>query len=107
MNNSTCDRETAFAPDCYSAGRTRHHVTFICKAPAAKQVFVTGDFNDWQPTAAPMSRQPDGCWTASLELSHGHHQYLYLVDGEPRLDPNSIGTVRNERNERVSLIAVS
>ena len=42
-----------------------------------------------------------------LELHHGHHRYLFVADGEPKLDPNATGIVRNERNERVSLIAVS
>jgi len=54
-----------------------------------------------------MHRSPDGRWMASLELPHGHHQYLFLVDGTPTLDPNASGIARNDRNERVSLIAVS
>jgi len=54
-----------------------------------------------------MRRSPDGRWMASLELPHGHHQYLFLVDGTPTLDPNVSGIARNDRNERVSLIAVS
>lgn len=32
---------------------------------------------------------------------------LFLVDGTPGLGPNSLGTVRNERNEPVALVAVS
>ena len=54
-----------------------------------------------------MSRTSDGRWIASLELHQGHHQYLFLVDGKPVLDPNANGIVRNDRDERVSLIAVS
>jgi hypothetical protein len=54
-----------------------------------------------------MQQMPDGCWLASLELTHGHHRYLFLVDGRPVLDPRANGIVRNDRNERVSLIAVS
>lgn len=91
----------------YSAKRTRHHVDFFCDAPRASAVFLVGDFNDWQPTASPMQRTPDGRWMTSLELTHGHHQYLFLVDGQPILDPNALGTRRNNRNEPVSLIAVS
>ena len=34
-------------------------------------------------------------------------QYLFIVDGKPRLDPKASGIARNSRNERVSLIAVS
>jgi hypothetical protein len=42
-----------------------------------------------------------------MELPHGHHQYLFLVDGVQTLDPNAMGKVRNERNDTVSLIAIS
>ena len=80
---------------------------FFCEAPAAQTVCLVGDFNDWQPGANPMQRMPDGRWMASLELHHGHHLYLFLVDGQPVLDPNAQGTTQNERNERVCLIAVS
>jgi len=68
---------------------------------------LLGDFDQWNPTATPMNRMPDGQWMASLELPHGHHRYLFLVDGEVQLDPNASGITRNESNEPVSLIAVS
>jgi len=32
---------------------------------------------------------------------------VFLVDGKPTLDPNAMGKFRVERNEQVSLIAVS
>jgi hypothetical protein len=54
-----------------------------------------------------MQQMPDGFWITSLELAHGHHQYLFLVDGNAVLDPRASGRARNERNEPVSLIAVS
>jgi hypothetical protein len=57
--------------------------------------------------ATPMLRTPDGRWMASMDLHHGHHRYLFVADGQPMLDPKANGIVRNERNERVSLIAVS
>jgi thioredoxin 1 len=90
-----------------SARRSLHHVDFFCQAPDARRVCLVGDFNDWNLAANPMQRTPDGYWRASLELPHGHHQYLFLVDGKPILDPNAAGKTRNERNEPVSLIAVS
>lgn len=54
-----------------------------------------------------MSRTPEGGWMASLELTHGFHQYLFLVDGKTVVDPRAAGETRNDRNELVSLIAVS
>ena len=91
----------------YNAQRNLHHANFFCQAPAAKQVTLVGDFNGWDPNAIPMTRQPDGRWTASVELSHGDHQYFFLVDGKRVLDPSATGTARDEHNQPVSLRAVN
>lgn len=91
----------------YSARRMIKPINFICIAPHAREVAIIGDFNEWNPTANPMKRQPDGGWAVQVPLHHGHHHYQFVVDGKPTLDPKAQGTARNERNERVSLIAVS
>jgi 1,4-alpha-glucan branching enzyme len=54
-----------------------------------------------------MNRSVDGWWQVQIELTHGHHQYHFIVDGQPMLDPHATGIVHNEQNERVSLVAVS
>jgi len=82
-------------------------LNFYCAAPEAKEVFIIGDFNDWDSTANPLKKQPDGNWLGQIQLNHGHHHYLFLVDGKPALDPRAQGVGRNEKNEKVSLIAVS
>ena len=105
--NPVLDNPRQATANPYSAKRTLHHVNFFCHAPGASYVCLVGDFNNWNMAATPMLRTPDGRWMASLELHHGHHRYLFVVDGKPQLDPNAAGIVRNERNERVSLIAVS
>ncbi|MDE3100133.1 MAG: glycoside hydrolase family 13 [Verrucomicrobiota bacterium] len=94
-------------PDRYSARNNVKPIKFYCIAPQASRVSLVGEFNAWQSWANPMERQPDGSWMAQVNLPHGHHQYLFLVDDEPTLDPHGHGIVRNARNERVSLIAVS
>jgi 1,4-alpha-glucan branching enzyme len=88
----------------YSAHNSHKPVSFFCAAPNAKSVELVGDFNHWHPL--PMSRTEDGWWLAQVELCHGHHQYRFLVDGHPMLDPHATGTVGDERDERASLIAV-
>lgn len=91
----------------YSAKKMSKPINFYCFAPEAKEVYLVGDFNDWQPGSHPMQRQPDGSWTIQVPLHHGHHHYQFLVDGQPTLDPRAKGIARNARNERVSIIAVS
>lgn len=89
----------------YSAKNSHKPVHFFYRAPGVKSVELVGDFNDWQPL--PMQKSIDSWWQAQVELCHGHHQYRFLVDGQPMLDPNATGVVRDERGERASLIAVS
>jgi 1,4-alpha-glucan branching enzyme len=95
------------APTRYSARKMTKPVNFYCVAPDASQVFLTGDFNDWNPVAHPLTRQPDGTWLIQISLNHGHQHYQFLVDGKPTLDPRAHGIARNHRDERVSLVAVS
>ena len=64
-----------------------------------------GDFSDWTPLA--MQRRVDGWWFLQVSLTHGHHQYRFLIDGRPQLDPRAAGVTRNAVNEEVSVIAVS
>lgn len=96
-----------FAPDRYSAKKTVVPINFVCGALEAKQVYLTGDFNDWDPVAHPMKRQPDGAWLLQVQLNHGHHHYRFLVDGKPVLDPRAQGIARDHQGAKASLIAVS
>jgi len=91
----------------YSAKNMAKPINFFCFAPQARRVALVGDFNDWRPDANPMIRQPDGSWHIVVPLNHGHHHYQFLVDDRPTLDPRATGIARNEKNERVSLIAIS
>jgi 1,4-alpha-glucan branching enzyme len=87
--------------------KIRKPVNFMCLAPQATAVSLIGDFNGWNPLANPLKRMPDGVWMVTVELPHGHHRYVFLVDNTPHLDPRAQGIARNEKNERVSLVAVS
>ncbi|HLH53823.1 MAG TPA: isoamylase early set domain-containing protein [Verrucomicrobiae bacterium] len=91
----------------YSAKKMSKPVNFICVAPGATRVCLIGDFNHWNPEAHPMKRQPDGAWLLQVPLHHGHHQYRFVVDGKPILDPRAHGVARDAHGERASLIAVS
>jgi len=91
----------------YSARNMAKPVNFFLTAPEAREVSVIGDFNDWNAEENPMLRRLDGVWFVQVPLTHGHHEYQFLVDGNPTIDPQAMGVARNERGERVSLVAVS
>jgi len=98
---------TVGTADRYSAKKVIRPTNFSFFAPTAKHVSVIGDFNNWQPDGNPMHRRPDGSWIAQVPLHHGHHRYMFFVDGKTILDSRAQGIARNERNEKVSLVAVS
>ncbi len=92
-------------PVCSS--RMTKPVNFFCSAPRARKVYLTGDFNHWSKSGLPMCRQVDGWWFLQVPLCHGHHHYIFLVDGKPTLDPRATGVVHDEVMGDVSLLAVS
>ncbi len=96
-----------FAPNRYSAKKTVKPVNFVCRAPDARQVFLAGDFNAWDPAVHPMQRQADGAWVVQVQLHNGHHCYRFVVDGKPVLDPMANGVARDAKGEKVSLLSVS
>jgi len=68
---------------------TENGIRFYYKAPAARQVNVAGEFNNWvgtsdgrlDPNIDPMSDPDgDGIWEITLPLPPGRYQYKYLVD---------------------------
>ena len=89
----------------YSAHDSMKPINLYCHAPRAETVELIGDFNSWK--AVLMDRRLDGWWSLQVVLCHGHHQYRFLVDGDPELDPSATGIGRDEHGEPVSLIAVS
>lgn len=49
----------------------------------AESVYLVGDFNSWNPTSLPMSRERnEGGWRLTLDLQRGReYQFRYLVNG--------------------------
>ena len=47
---------------------------------SVSSVSVRGSFNGWGES--PMSRQPDGSWSLTLDLEPGEYQYKYFINGD-------------------------
>lgn len=53
------------------------------QARDADEVFLVGDFNDWDESATPMRKLKSGDFTATLTLDQGReYQFRYLLDRE-------------------------
>ena len=79
--------------------RTARRVRFMANVSEAKDVRVTGDFNQWVKEGIALSHRGDGQWRTVISLEPGEYQYRLVVDGEwkdhseaTRRVPNSFGT---------------
>jgi hypothetical protein len=64
---------------------------FVLDAPRASRVTLVGDFNGWDATGTPLTRDPSsGIWTVTVPLAPGRHVYAFMVDGKAwTLDPRA------------------
>src|SRR5688572_5100664 len=63
-------------------------VLFTLRAPGATEVFLVGDFNQWNPTVEPMNRVDD-TFEVGLFLVAGDYRYQFVVDGKLMPDPDN------------------
>ncbi|MEW9698470.1 glycogen-binding domain-containing protein [Paenibacillus sp. SI8] len=68
--------------------KTGKWVVFKYFSSTANQVYLAGDFNQWSPTAAPMSKQ--GNWFTAVIPLNQSAEYKFVVDGEWTIDPFSL-----------------
>lgn len=73
----------------------KHKVQFKYYAPDAKEVYLIGDFNKWNPIKKPMKKNEKGEWLTRAILPEGEHQYKYMVDGRYENDPGAVRYVDN------------
>ncbi len=75
--------------------------------PSAREVYVAGSFNGWRPDCTPLIAQGNGRWKGNLELGPGRYEYLFVVDGQWRPDPNAHETVQNPFGGKNSVMMVA
>ena len=63
-----------------------YHTFTLSGHSTAKNVLLSGSFNDWSEDGFQMAKTDNG-WELSVLLSGGKHQYKFIVDGKWMLDP--------------------
>jgi chromosome partitioning protein len=75
-----------------SFGLDIKEVTFAVESPAAKDIYIAGDFNDWTINdESRLARLENGCWEKRVRLPHGRYRYKFFVDGEWTIDSKNQG----------------
>ena len=86
----------------------REVVRFELSAPRASHVALVGSFNEWNPVATPLSRDPaSGKWVVSLRLSPGRHVYAFVVDGDVTADPSAPRAADDDFGSPSSVVLVA
>jgi 1,4-alpha-glucan branching enzyme len=67
---------------------------FTFYRPAAKRVFLVGDFNSWKPTEMPLMRGENGYWRGVVKLPPGTFRFRYLADGQWYVDYAAFGVLQ-------------
>ena len=62
----------------------------------ARQVFLAGSFNSWDPSARPLKKDARGVWKTTMMLPPGVYQYRFIVDGQWMEDPPCTNKQVNE-----------
>ena len=80
---------------------------FVCEVkPDAREVYLVGDFNHWNPRADRMAKTKNG-FRKTLRLSPGEYQYKFLVDGQWHNDPGAAKQVPNAYGTMNSVVRVT
>ncbi|MDX2131016.1 MAG: AAA family ATPase [Planctomycetota bacterium] len=87
---------------------TNQGVLFVQPGTSGQRVAVAGSFNNWSPTAHPMSLNADlGVFELCLRLPPGAHRYRLVIDGQWSADPHNNHCEPNPFGEADSVIVVS
>jgi 1,4-alpha-glucan branching enzyme len=70
-------------------------VRFEFAAPGAHEVFIAGEFNNWDTKANPLKKDRNGIWELTLPLMPGRYEYRFLTDGNWENDLSCSGCVPN------------
>jgi len=80
---------------------------FSVNAPAAKEVYVVGDFNHWKMDKHSRMEHDNGIWRKKVRLESGKYRYRFVVDGTWIEDSNNPHREINPYGSMDSLLEVS
>ena len=82
-------------------------MTFTVHAEKGKAVYLSGEFNGWDPAAKKMSyKARSGIYAATVKLAAGTYQYKFVIDGVWCADPENADSVPNDQGTFNSVVTV-
>jgi hypothetical protein len=78
----TIDSRPAGTASTAAGAPTPVLVRLVVLQPDARTVHAVGDFNGWDPMRTALQQVSSGVWTATLPLTPGRYEYMFVVDGQ-------------------------
>ena len=82
------------------------NVKFALSSPAAGEVLLAGEFNNWDTCSTPLKKSNNGIWSTNIRLLPGRYEYNFIVDGNWVQDTCSPEMVKNPFGTQNSVIMV-
>ena len=87
---SSVERTSVVAVAASASEETAIPKQFVFDSRGAKRVMLVGDFNGWDESALPLSRERgSSLWSVTVPLTPGRHVYAFLVDSAWTVDPRA------------------
>ena len=85
------------------------NVRFVYKDQENKHIYLSGNFNNWDPFMLRMveDKKDPGTYTISLRMAPGKHFYTFISDGITIQDPNNPKKALDSRGNAVSVVTVN
>ena len=103
---TTIATDTQAAEPAVTGAGDLKDVAFEYDDPNAGEVSVAGEFNGWDPAAAPLEMGDDGVWRTTLEIATGTYEYKFVVDGTWVEDPANPESVSDPYGGSNSILTV-
>lgn len=85
----------------------KKRITFHCNAEPGSEVYVAGDFNEWNPEKRKLSdKEGNGHFTTTMFLSPGTYEYKFIINGQWSIDPECEEWVPNKMGSLNSVIRI-
>ena len=83
-------------------------VTFIYTGKSNESIFLSGNFNNWDPFMLRLTEDKNdpGYYSISLRIPSGRHYYTFIANGKEITDPQNPYKAIDQNGRRVSLIDV-